>query len=868
MTATVAVAGTTAGRFLGRDAELIALVRAVRAGRPVLVVGHSGTGRHRLVVEAGRRLGPTRLRTVRGTSGSAPLLDLRPLIGAAGLDEAWAAVDRALPGDAIVVVDEPGALDPSSAAILRQIGEAGRASLVGVTASPSGALGVLDGYFGGPDAETLRLGPLPEDVLLDLLAGWVDPPLDRRSALHLTRLSEGLPGFLADLVRAASDEGALVDADGVCRIPGLPPLGRRLARHVDARVAPHGAAGRSVLEVLHVAEQLPVTVAEQLAGIALLAAMEADGLLEVPASATAGAWVRVASPLVEAWLDGRMGVLGRRAAASRLAELDPPPAGAGDEAGEELRLLWAVRAGRPVDPAQATRCAQQAVAAGRVERGAELAVAAYALAPDAHTAVVASWNLDRLGEHEQAMALLERAASVVTDDWDRAWVAKRAAEERWWWSNDTVAARALADPGAHPPGAGRDLLVAQNAMFDLLDGRVAEARARAEVLTAHEHPEVRSVATMVEALGAALADHGDDALAIAEAARAEVAATDDPRPPGDFHVIAGLVALTLDGRFDDAAAVAELVAAGAGPGNVEGQGWAAMLAAFVDLGRGRLTTATEGFGAAEVAFRDCGLPGLARWCVTGQALANLARGDDDGAAGALARLDTWPGDGFALFEPLAEVARAWLLVRSGAPDRARAAAGAAVTRAAEHGSWALLGQVAHDLARLGLQDDAQRAAAASRGEGALTRLRLSAVAALAASDDEALRVAGEGLAGRGALLAAAECFVRASAVAETAGDARAAAGDATRAADLLVSCPEARTPLLDSAAVRGLSDRELEAARLARSGWSNRRIAEELGLSYRTVENHLYRAFAKLGIGGRDELAGVLDPPGAASEPT
>ena len=67
--------------------------------------------------------------------------------------------------------------------------------------------------------------------------------------------------------------------------------------------------------------------------------------------------------------------------------------------------------------------------------------------------------------------------------------------------------------------------------------------------------------------------------------------------------------------------------------------------------------------------------------------------------------------------------------------------------------------------------------------------------------------------------------------------------------------------------VRGLSDRELQAARLARLGWSNRRIAEELGLSHRTVENHLYRAFAKLGIGGRDELAGVLDPPAGEGAP-
>lgn len=864
------------GRFLGRDAELVALVRAVRAGRPALVVGPPGAGRHRLVAEAGRRLGPSRLCAVRGTSQDVPLLDLRPLVGSAGLDEVWAALDGALPADPVVVIDEPGALDPTSAAVLRQLGEAGRAVLVGITASPDAQAGVLGDHLAGPDAAQVSLEPLTEDVLVDLLAAWVTPPLDRRSARRLADLSEGRPGALAELVRAASAEGGLVDVDGVTRLPGVPPLGPVLGQRVRARLAPHGPAGQAALEVLHVAEELPVNLAERLVAIEVLAALEGDGLVAVDADEAGGDRVCLASPLTAAWLDTELGALARRAAAARLVDLAPSSTAAGDgsdepdaadPAGEELRLLWAVRAGRPVDPARATRSAHHAVAAGRVERGAELAVAAFAVAPDAHTAVVASWNLDRLGDHEQAVALLARAAVVVTDEWDRAWVAKRAAEERWWWSNDTAAARALADPDGHPPGPGRDLLVAQNAMFDLLDGRVAEALAQAGGLADHDHPEVRSVATMVRALGTALADHADDALAIAEAARAAVAATDDPRPPGDFHVIVGLVALTLDGRFDEAAAVAELVAAGAGTGNVEGQGWAAMLAAFVDLGVGRLAPAADGFATAEALFRDCGLPGLARWCVTGEALAAAGKGDDARAGAALQRLDTWPGEGFGLFEPLADLARAWLAVRAGDSAQARAAADAAVAAAADHGSWALLAQVAHDLARLRLDDPARRAAAAAPTPGGFTRLRLTAVKGLAHGDPARLRVAGEGLAGRGAQLAAAECFVRASVVAAAAGDDRAATADAARAAELLASCPDARTPLLEDVAVRGLSDRELQAARLARLGWSNRRIAEELGLSHRTVENHLYRAFAKLGIGGRDELAGVLDPPAGEGAP-
>ena len=45
---------------------------------------------------------------------------------------------------------------------------------------------------------------------------------------------------------------------------------------------------------------------------------------------------------------------------------------------------------------------------------------------------------------------------------------------------------------------------------------------------------------------------------------------------------------------------------------------------------------------------------------------------------------------------------------------------------------------------------------------------------------------------------------------------------------------------------------------LAVSGRTNRDIAQELFVSPKTVENHLGRVYAKLGIGSRRELAGAL----------
>jgi DNA-binding CsgD family transcriptional regulator/tetratricopeptide (TPR) repeat protein len=56
-----------------------------------------------------------------------------------------------------------------------------------------------------------------------------------------------------------------------------------------------------------------------------------------------------------------------------------------------------------------------------------------------------------------------------------------------------------------------------------------------------------------------------------------------------------------------------------------------------------------------------------------------------------------------------------------------------------------------------------------------------------------------------------------------------------------------------------LSPQELQIAQLAAEGLSNREIGEQLYLSHRTVESHLYRLFPKLGIKSRAQLRDALE---------
>ena len=130
-----------------------------------------------------------------------------------------------------------------------------------------------------------------------------------------------------------------------------------------------------------------------------------------------------------------------------------------------------------------------------------------------------------------------------------------------------------------------------------------------------------------------------------------------------------------------------------------------------------------------------------------------------------------------------------------------------------------------------------------------------AQAAVAGSGDELFAVARE-FHTHGFAVFAAEAAAGAVKVFRTARDARAVAAS-TLLADVLARCDVIRTPAL-LAVQPALTSRERQVAELAANGVRSRDIADALFLSPRTVENHLQRVYAKLGVNGRIELAPAL----------
>ncbi|MGN9758350.1 LuxR family transcriptional regulator AbsR2 [Streptomyces sp. SD31] len=185
----------------------------------------------------------------------------------------------------------------------------------------------------------------------------------------------------------------------------------------------------------------------------------------------------------------------------------------------------------------------------------------------------------------------------------------------------------------------------------------------------------------------------------------------------------------------------------------------------------------------------------------------------------------------------------------------RSHGGGAVTRPATAGGGdpdgvveALTGD-AYDAVRLGVPE---------RAAGRLTGVFAAHADALTRGDGPALDQVAEELEQRGFLLFAAEAHAQAVRAHR---DPRAARTARTRAVALARRCQGARTPALSGLVLGELTARQRQIVTLAATGLSNRQIAEKLTLSVRTVGNHLYGAYARLGAGDRGALPWLVEQP-------
>ncbi|MHB8450048.1 MAG: ATP-binding protein [Mycobacteriales bacterium] len=301
----------------------------------------------------------------------------------------------------------------------------------------------------------------------------------------------------------------------------------------------------------------------------------------------------------------------------------------------------------------------------------------------------------------------------------------------------------------------------------------------------------------------------------------------------------------LTGSWDDALAEVDAGLVVADEAGVRhGRTWAHSVTALIAVHRDDLVGADRALRQARDATAS-GPQAFAHWAAWAAALAREARGDVRGAAAALqAVLDACSARGVRYEEVNLgpDVVRLW--VDAGEWEKACVAAESIAEVAASAGTVNAIAAAArcHGLVR---RDPAEfeRAAAGYQEAG-------RPVEAAHAAAEGALALARSGARGAAPLLRQALAAYGAAGARRDAARARAAA----RAVGLRLAPP--RVP------ASALTGTEAEVVRLLGEGLSNAAIAGRLFISARTVETHLTRVFAKLGVSSRLEAALHAKPTG------
>ncbi|MEW9552519.1 AAA family ATPase [Nonomuraea sp. NPDC050783] len=874
--------------LVGRDAELEAFGAVLDdpGCSGFLIFGEPGVGKTRLAEEclalADLRGHAVARAAATGAAAEIPLgaiahllpdgVDLsHPVAGFAAavrlMSRAYAATARL-----VLLIDDLHLLDSASALLLRQLMETGAVFLVGTVRSDasSGESAVTLGR--GDAVHHADLAPLTWREVSELLGAALAGHVHRESVDRLHAASGGNPLYLGELVRGALAEGRLTNDGEIWRLATDEPLPvtRRLTDLIRHRLATVAPPARRVLDVLALCGPVSVADLERDPGADVLDELERAGLVTVVRERRR-AYARLAHPLYAEVLPADVTEPRRREILREQADrLEATGARRREDA---MRLASYRLAGTgTADPALLLQAARLAAYGDDHAR----ALAFLRAIPEEELTFPALLLLGRTlseaGRPLEAEDVLRRADGTARTE-SRALAVALARTHNLMWCRgaareEAVAANDAARDRVTSPAGLRALRVNEANIVSSL-GHHAESLALLDGMP-DEEPPVDDIAGVIAWTAAAATrasalsflGRGQEAVRWAERAVALcVRARDEGRgyAPQEAAARSALVlALTESGRLEEARVTGEH--AYTDPAGAP-TGWQRTLLLF-PLARnawlaGRPASARRWYAEIVHDTRPQGVI-IRPLALTGLAAAAALQGDVRAAEAALA-------EHAGLAAPAARVpeerlGEAWTHVARGERGEARRVLRAAAAEARERGQFSSEAVLLTDLARLGAAAEvAGRLAELARAGGPFTAARAELAAALAAADPDGLSAVAGDLDRMGAGLLAAEAAGAAAELWRRAGNSRRASAAAARSAANAARCEGARTPVLRTAgAATPLTAREGEVAILAAEGLASRDIAAKLSISVRTVDNHLQRVYAKLGVSTRGELAGRL----------
>ena len=423
----------------------------------------------------------------------------------------------------------------------------------------------------------------------------------------------------------------------------------------------------------------------------------------------------------------------------------------------------------------------------------------------------------------------------------------------------------LAARAAGAPATQRIRALESAVMFAAGDLAGASALATSIATDVHADDQARLRAVTAAAAGLSRGGRPDEALQLCESLLPVAFANAEELPRGLGWVIAQvLLAQYFLGRFTDAEQlVMPLRESAIAEGDDEVVSGSSLVLGRLALSRGDLAGAGKSLREAASALRAYDSAGYLPWCLGMMAQAAGQRGDPVAAHDVLRELsgDDWL---VRVNDDEVQLGRAWALAAGGEISRPVRLLLDAADAAWSRGNLCGCGLLLHEALRMGAEARhviGGLEASCDTGGLPVHQIFLEHARAVAEHDGTALDAVAEAFEAVGMLLHAAEASAEAAAAHRLDGLLARSTRSEAQATRLLAGCPGARTPALAHlVGARDLTRREREISRLAADGRSNNEIAAQLSVSVRTVEGHILRATAKLGVRSRGDLERALGP--------
>jgi DNA-binding CsgD family transcriptional regulator len=864
--------------FTGRDAELESLADVLeRGGRGFVVSGAPGVGKSRLVAEVAARSNRP-IAVVRATSASAglPFGAFAPLLGElivrAHLPEArfeiLAVAAEALRvsfgPEPLLVVDDVQLLDASSTLLVHQLVTSGSARLLATARDDEALPSAIEALHREGVVHDVALGPLSHESIVTLAQRALGGPIDAVFRRRLVGAVAGNPLHLRELLIAGLATGELAERDGRWCWPGELSAGRRLAHVLGSRLADLDIDITELLQFVAFAEPIGVGVLERLVARATIEAAEVQGLVNVDVDGRRHE-VRVAHPLYSEVVLATIGSSTRRRLACAL--VDAMLSGGMARIDDELQCArFELQCGRARNPQRLHRAAVRARTFGDIVLAEQFARAAIDAGAGLEAVNALAEILVWTGRFESILDLVALTDTRDAPGDERSRLEMHRATALFF---GTGAIDAAIDAVRHSfdlaaSNAVRTRVKAHEAELRMFAGHLEPALelGRAAIAQVDANADARAAAYGASVPVLALQGLTGEAVALALEAMTFVDAQANPLVWESAGVIAGSC---IAGLIDPGVSpIVDFVAALHGESASQLADplagiWCALHGRNL-LARGDVDAAVQHLtdAASLLAVDDPGR--FHAWCLAALAHAHGCAGHAAEAEDAIAELDRVSLPVGSVFDADMSIGRAWALYASGQHSNARDELLAAFDRLVEQGARGVAALVLFDAFRLGADPRELEVRIACVADLECFTAELARALVTAPRDVDQLMSAAVLCAERQRPLWAAELASRAAAVAPANDHRRARL--TSMAADWASQCPGARTPMLEvlrgeSGPVR-LTKRERDIARLVADGLSNPEVASRLFVSRRTVESHLARIYAKLGIASRHELAGYF----------